>query len=213
MFCTRCGTDLPDDSVFCRKCGHALGQAHNVDAGAAAAPALEPEKPKRVGLYLVIGLALGVLIVAWLVNQGTQDKARPNRPAAAFQVPPPPPQPQLHKVTIGSGAITVNAGGYLYFTLSVPAGATNVRIEGRFSATGGSGNDIEVFVITDDGFTNWKNGHSTPTYYNSGKVTVGEVNAVLPDGAGTYYLVFNNNFSLVTPKAVQESLSLTYYSL
>jgi hypothetical protein len=34
---------------------------------------------------------------------------------------------------------------------------------------------------------------------------------VLPDNAGTYYLVFNNKFSLLTRKGVRVIANLTYY--
>ena len=40
MFCAKCGTQLPDDAVFCSKCGHATGAGAGAPAGApAAAPA------------------------------------------------------------------------------------------------------------------------------------------------------------------------------
>jgi len=120
-------------------------------------------------------------------------------------------QPQLRTVNIGKGALSVAAMNYAFYTLSVPLGAHNVKVQGHFEATGGMGNDIEVFLLSDEQFTNWKNGHATPTYYNSGKMTVGDVQAVLPDGVGTYYLVFNNNFSMLTAKAVELSGTMTYY--
>jgi hypothetical protein len=86
-----------------------------------------------------------------------------------------------------------------------------VKVQGHFHATGGLRNDIEVFLLNDEQFTNWKNRHATPTYYSSGKITVGDVQAALPDGAGTYYLVFNNNFSLMTAKAVVFTGTMVYY--
>ena len=86
-----------------------------------------------------------------------------------------------------------------------------MKMQGHFTATGGSGNDIEVYLLNQDEYTNWENHHQTPTYYNSGKVTTGEANVVLPSDAGTYYLVFNNKFSLVSPKAVDENFTMTYY--
>lgn len=71
------------------------------------------------------------------------------------------------------------------------------------------GNDIELFVLDEDGFVNFQNGHSVRTHFNSNKVTQGSVDAGLP-GEGTYYLVFNNNFSLLTPKAVTANLTLEW---
>lgn len=78
-----------------------------------------------------------------------------------------------------------------------------------YSATGGSGNDIEVYVLTDDEFVNWQNGHSTPTYYNTGRVTQSSINAALPNG-GSYNPVLNNRFSLPTSKAVAASVNVSY---
>lgn len=200
MYCPKCGTELPDDSQFCRKCGHSLSLAPA--GGAATAPTPKPRR--RIAIWFLVPLLL-FFIVLLILNQSTPIGSYGAR--AISQIAPPLP----HAVKIGSGVIWVNAAGYAYFTLIVPAGAKNVRVQGRFSATGGTGNDIEVSLFSQDDYTNWQNGHPARTIYNSGKVTVSNVNAVLPNDAGTYYLIFNNKFSLLTPKAVQESLTLTYY--
>lgn len=218
MFCSKCGTDMADDSQFCRKCGQALGTSQPISAGGgtAAAPAFAAEKPEPSGIRrsFVVGILLLIALIGFLVYQANQSDTATTKAnkAAQTQAPSLPPPPQLHTVTVGSGALTVNASQYAYFKLPVPEGAFSVAMKGHFTATGGSGNDIEVYVLGEDAYTNWQNGHSTATYYNSQKVTVGDVNAVLPNGAGTYYLVFNNKFSLLTPKAVSEQIALTYYT-
>lgn len=216
MFCRFCGTGLPHDSTFCQSCGKSLAtNSTSSDTGAAPALApIQPPAPQPTGnkkqnpiVAGVLVLILVLVVIWWAANK--QDSASTSagfRPLTSSV-----PQPQLHRVTIGSGAITVRAAGYSYFTLIVPSDANNVRLQGRFTASGGSGNDIEVFLLSDSQYTNWQNGHSTPTFYNSGKVTVNDVNVVLPNDAGTYYLVFNNKFSLLSPKAVEEHLALTYY--
>jgi predicted nucleic acid-binding Zn ribbon protein len=210
VFCSKCGTDLPDDSQFCRKCGQLLGQAD-----ASPAPAVKPKR--MIAIWFLLPL-LCLLVWFWAWGWGfrsgvlRQARERGTVPETQQLSSPSPPPPQLHKVVIGTGAMTISAANATYFTMAVPAGATNVRVQGHFSATGGTGNDIEIYLLDQDQFTNWQNGHATPTYYNSGKVTVGDMNTVLPNDAGTYYLVFNNKFSLITPKAVQESIAMTYYS-
>ena len=58
---------------------------------------------------------------------------------------------------------------------------------------------------------NWQNRHSAKTFYNSGKVTVGNISVDLPSGAATFYLVFDNRFSLLSQKNIQVNATLTYY--
>jgi hypothetical protein len=69
----------------------------------------------------------------------------------------------LRVVPITTGALlTVNAGGYAWYTFTVPLNATTVSVIGRFVATGGSGNDIKVYILDEDGFVNFKNGRLWP---------------------------------------------------
>jgi hypothetical protein len=114
-----------------------------------------------------------------------------------------------HTQVITNTALTIAALGSSYYKFVVPPGATDVLLSGHFTATGGMGNDIEVYVLSDDEFVNFQTHHSTQTFYNSGRITQDSFNARLP-GGGTYYLVFSNNYSLLTPKAVQADAVLHY---
>lgn len=115
----------------------------------------------------------------------------------------PPPPPSVSPLV--SGAFTIGAGRHQYYRFVVP---NRANIIGRFRAQGGGGNDIEVFILDQDGYENFRNGHSTPTYYNSGRITVGTIRANL--GAGVYYLVFNNGYSVITNKAIEANVELHY---
>jgi len=64
--------------------------------------------------------------------------------------------------------------------------------------------------MNDDGFVNFKNSHPAQTYFNSGKVTQSSIEATLPATPATYYLIFDNRFSLITSKAVQVNATLNY---
>lgn len=100
------------------------------------------------------------------------------------------------QTVIAEKAISVNAGSsaWLDFPFTQPT-----RLWGKFRASGGK-NDIEVYIVDDDGLENLRNGNQFSYYYFSGRVTVGTFDKRLP--RGNYHLVFNNSWALMTPKAV-----------
>jgi zinc-ribbon domain len=200
MYCPSCGKDIPDGSTFCLQCGKPIS---SVPAEAKKTYSLETIWKIFAALVVIIG---AIFIFAY-ISQHNRQAGSTNPVNAILRLPL-----RLHRVTIGTGALTVAADSFSYYTLPVPPSASQVSLQGHLSATGGSGNDIELYVMDEDAFTNWKNGHATRTIYNSGKITVVSLNVTLPSGAGTYYLIFNNKFSLLTPKAVQEDITLTYYT-
>lgn len=194
MFCSKCGTETPDDSQFCRKCGLTLGTvATHGGAAAAFAPARIPQPQKRK-LVRTPFLVVGVLVLAFFV---------------AFLVVELGSQPYTQ--SFNNPALVVNRNSFYTIKFDVPAGATRVIMKGSFAASGGSGNDVEVFVMPQDDFVNWANGHPSKSYYNSGKATVGTINVSLPSNVGNMILVLNNRFSLISQKTVKVNASLTYY--
>ena len=134
------------------------------------------------GLYLVLGGGAGMLGVG----------------------------PAPHTVNIVNGVQTVNAGSYQSYQVTVPAGATKVSIQGTFTASGGPGNDVIVYVMNSTQYVNWQNGHQTASYYDSGRLTTMTFDATLPSGPGTYYLVYDNTFSLLAQKSVTTQVNLAY---
>lgn len=210
MFCSKCGVDLPEDSQFCRKCGQAQSVAPtSAGAAAAVAPArirVATLPPKNNTAKWVLGL-LALLFICGLVWQMSLHAFDYSHTAA--QTPP----LQQHKLSMPKGAFTVRQLSTSNYRFVVPAGASDVTMKGHFTATGGSGNDIEVVVISEDEFVNWQNGH-LPTHplYNSGKVTQGSINLTLPADAATYYVVFNNKFSIISPKAVEANIDVNFYT-
>lgn len=118
----------------------------------------------------------------------------------SFAVARPPAQSRTPLV---KGSFTVEPRRFKSSRFEVSQGT---QVIGRFRAEGGSGNDIEVYIVDEDGFENYQNGHTVPTYYNSGRVTVGRINIRLNEGV--YYIIFNNQFSSVTNKAVTADIDL-----
>jgi len=216
VFCPKCGIETSDDSQFCRKCGQGLAvSVTTTGAAAAVAPARIPEapkpepKPQRKLVRAPFAIA-GILMLALLIyGYNASQRANPN----ANRPPNPIDQitKQLHTTTLSNPALIVGSSRFAYYKLDVPPGATSVLLHGNFTASGGMGHDIEAYVLPEADYVNWQNGHAAKTFYNSGKVTVGTLNVTLPSDAGTYYLVFNNRFSLLSQKAVRVDAALTYY--
>ena len=111
------------------------------------------------------------------------------------------------KIFTGSLAVQAVATAEIPFT--VTASMRNPRVSGRLTASGGTGNDIEVLILSDADFVNWKNGHDARALYQSGRVTVAVVAAELP-GPGGYLVVFSNKFSGFTPKTITGALTLAW---
>jgi hypothetical protein len=93
---------------------------------------------------------------------------------------------------------------YVKFNVTKPG-----RVVGRFEASGGQGNDVQVVVANADSFENWQNGHRAQVLYQTDKTTVGTLNVPIPQ-PGTYYLGFNNKFSTFTDKTVSGQIQLYY---
>jgi hypothetical protein len=111
------------------------------------------------------------------------------------------PQRQQGGGSLVADSFSVPAGSAKWWSFTVPASSTG-RVVGDFRARGGSGNDIEAGITDENG----ANGHAGRFWYHSGKVTTGSIDVQL--GPGTYYLVFNNRFSLFTQKVVYANVNL-----
>lgn len=99
------------------------------------------------------------------------------------------------------GHFTVAAGNFQDFPFAVEGGVKDIRLVGKFRATGGTASLIVVLVMNDDQYQKWIHHYygphaSTPenggAYYNSGETTVGSIDLKLPNRPANYHVVFNN---------------------
>ena len=120
------------------------------------------------------------------------------------------PVGQLHSESIVDTSFTVGSAHRQAYKFDVPSDATNIKVTGHFAATGGANNSIEVFLTNKDGIVNLNNHHRYKRFYFSGRVTNDSIKVILPTGPDTYYLVFDNSFALMIPRAVQANATVTY---
>ncbi len=200
LLCRSCGTELPAGSQFCLQCGQ------SATAAASAAPAPTPPLPPkhrrlrgkpRMAIWLLLPPLLLAGIWAGVSDDPSAEQVR------RFVNP-------AHVETLMPASVDIKARSFAFFRFTVPRGATNVGVSGQFSVTGDRDNNLEVYVVPDAAFVSWQYGYAPDTYYSSGRVSEGKIDAELPSGRGAYYLVFNNKFAPRAQKTAQASVTLHY---
>ena len=116
--------------------------------------------------------------------------------------------PTAHSVTLANGVVSIGAGAWGTTQVNVTSGMLVPAVTGSFIASGGAGNDIKVYVMSATDYTNWSTGHSVTPLYNSGQLTTASFDVSL--GIGTYYVVYDNSFSVISTKNVTTRVDLTY---
>lgn len=186
-----------------------------------SSPNLTPKSLNKKSIAPVISLIVGVAIIGvvtfFFVARGMQPsytnintKALANSPTVNTTTPSyssQDSQPEAQSYQIVDEAFTVNARQMNYYEFTIPKNSGGGTVSGSFTASGGS-DDIYVLVTNKTGLTNLKSGNNPKVFYDSGKVTTDEINVDL--APGIYYIVFSNLHSMMTPKAVNADVSVTY---
>jgi hypothetical protein len=114
------------------------------------------------------------------------------------------------KNQIVSGVISVPAGQETFWKLDPKPNYKNVAVKGTFTASGGQGNDVEVFISDETNVVNYKNGHKSKVVYQTdGTQTTGLIQATLAPGV-VYYLVVSNSADRVNEKKVAIDVAVTF---
>lgn len=215
--CAKCGANLPDEAQFCLKCGNPVAVPPKRVTVVDVAPKA-PQRPKsRRRIYLWTVAAVLFAATIWVVSSdnpyalGVQEFVG-----------------WKHDQTILENPFTVTAHNFRYYKFALPEGSTNVSIMGQFTVSPAETkvrnrqskdsnakeyvSDIEVIVLSEPSFAIWQNGYATSDVYESGRVSRANVDAVLPAGAGVYYLIFSNKFADKNSKNVNATFLLRYQS-
>lgn len=186
-----------------------------------AAPVVSP--PAKVEYFIpwgrVIGFTVVVCLLVVLIAQystmisNTSAKEDSTTAAPAESIAKRSPIPRIrrepHLLSFIDQQAYVKAGSYLWYTLKVEEGMESAKLIGKFVASGGSGNDVQVVIAEPDQFQNWANGHAASLMWSTpGKVTAGTLDIRLKPG--TYNLGFSNKFSAFSDKYVTIEAKLYY---
>ncbi len=118
-----------------------------------------------------------------------------------------PPVPGSRNLV--SGTIMVKPGDFYDIPFSVDKIMRDAAVSGVFKVEGASFDNIEVLVMDDHDFGEWKNAHKENNIFNSERVNSGNISAsnLVP---AAYHLVFDNTPSLLTSKKVLAVVDLTW---
>lgn len=196
MFCPSCGKEIPDESRYCLACGKSPSAILNSSASAPSS-----EEPRESHWLRNIVFAFIILMALYsavfLIHRATNGRFLPMLGTTLGTTRRDPLTPSL---------FTVKAGTIYFVRFNVE---TTGRVVGRFQVSGGQGNDIQAVITDADNFENWRNGHQARVLYQTDKTTIGNID--VPIGRpGTYYIGFNNNFSLLSDKTVSASILLDH---
>ena len=204
MFCTKCGTDLPDDSQFCRKCGQPQSVAStSTGAAAAVAPAritTPSEAPRtNAGRTIVIRLILVLLVVflVWFIARINLGSKVTNQAIATAVHSPIALKDEVENLPANSWkAVGVNLpySGTLHVSLEV------VR-----------GNPVDVFLTNADQLETLKKAEWNNVQvfgdFNASKTRTYRRDAQL--GQGNYYLVMRDtSLGILSASASDVSVKL-----
>lgn len=99
----------------------------------------------------------------------------------------------------------IGAGRYSFYPFEIP---WQTHLYGNFTASGDSGNNIEVLIIDKNSYSNWYKGLNINKYYDSGKTKESQISVTLP--AGNYFLIYSNQFDTISTKIVATKVDIIY---
>ncbi len=141
MFCSRCGAQLPDVTVFCSRCGHRMQAPQSGAAApvpvyeptarpAAAQPVRRGRKPLRFVLLAAVGIVLAVVLVAALLPDGKPSSGGGLTLGTPIEIGQSPVDADGASLTVEDPASALNG-----MTLDIPAGAYPDPLVFTFSET------------------------------------------------------------------------------
>jgi hypothetical protein len=196
--CPTCHSEVAAEASFCSKCGERLAQPR----------AAQPSKA-RGGVYAALFAVAVVAIIAVVVAVFSLQSGRSSLtgvPAAASRS-----APKTHTTVLLKGDDNVvDPGQVKYWTFKVEPDTQNARVQGKFEANGGAGKDIRVMLLTAGQFVQWRNRElNFLKVYDSGLAHASLVDVRLQE-PGTYHLVLDNTFSVMSAKNVSGDITLMY---
>ena len=212
MICARCGGEVPDGSHFCNHCGVSTDVRVYVNPPDTIEPPARKSNPATVAILAATLLGLAAIAVYQVLNSreahvdvAVATASPSTEPASGSPGGPPAGREPSSGSAVTPAEFSVGPAGLRYFKISIDEHMQNASVIGKFAASGGAYNDIEVFVIGRDPSINPRDGLYARAWYKTRRVTSDDLD--VPLSSGEYYLVFSNAFS-PSNKTVSASITI-----
>lgn len=192
--CPFCAEQIQRAAVVCKHCGCA------VQAPRAAAN-LWAEAGAGFAAFCVVGALLYAGGGAPFNGITASASLAPSVPAPVAAPKPPPPPPPLVVTVLNEPALNLPPGEHFdtAFAVSDPRPCT---FQARVQGLEGGRRDVEVYLLDEDGNSNWHNGITPAPLYESGRTSAATIEVPLRQ-KGRFHLLLSNRYSLMTAKTVR----------
>lgn len=197
--CPFCAEKIQRAAVVCRHCGRTV-QAPGSPAAIRAA-----ELGAGFGAFCFVAAllyaAMGGAPLAGKMAGAFVAPAAASGPTPLAAAEPPPPPPPLVLTVLDEPALNLPPGEHFdtAFAVSDPRPCT---FRARVQGVEGGQRDIEVYLLDEDGNSNWHNGIKPAALFESGRTSASTIELPLRD-RGRFHLLVSNRYSLVTAKTVR----------
>ena len=207
--CPRCGDSLERASALCPRC---TTQERRRVAVAKRAPApgsgfaavlrvveVAVGSSAFVGVAYLLGTTAGLLPPLDLARLlGTPAIAATECRVDPMAAAPPPP----YELELADAEEIHLPSGDHYNASFVVRDPRPCMLTGHVKGLAGGNRDVEVYVLDDEGYSDWQNGIRPRTLFESGRSSATSLAVALPR-RGRYHLLLSNRYSVLTAKRVR----------
>lgn len=195
--CPFCAEQIQRAAVVCRHCGRTVQAPHSL------ATARAVELGAGFGAFCFVGALLYAAMGGALDGKMASAFAAPataSRAPAAAPKPPPPPPPLVVRV-LDEDALELPPGEHFDTAFAV-SDSRPCTFRARVQGLEGGQRDVEVYLLDEDGNSNWHNGIKPAALYESGRTSASTIEVPLRQ-KGRFHLLLSNRYSLMTAKTVR----------